>query len=181
MAAAACLVVVGCGGANSGAATRTLPLPVVAQPPDPCHLLTVAEVSSAIGTAVGEPKDAPLATAASPQRVCFWSGHPRGFVYMTIRTQAAEHARSLVEQQAVGHAVYETTMARLFDALPKTQPIAGVGDRAHFLGNSNADAWLEVLQGEILIDLHVQQAVDPGAVAEHLAHVVLSTVPGAAQ
>jgi hypothetical protein len=171
-----------CGGSSADAALlRVLrpPLPPVAQPPDPCQLLNSPEVSSALSTSVVQGKDAPLATGLTPERDCFWSGHSLGLFHITVRTQAAEHGRVVVIEQVTQKPAYETTMAGLFDALPKVPPVAGLGDRARLTVLASGDASLEVLTGTALIDFGITtfQVHYPRGALENLARVALRRLP----
>jgi len=47
-------------------------LPAAVQPPDPCNLLTAADVTSLVGPIAYPPKDSALATIHDPGRGCEW-------------------------------------------------------------------------------------------------------------
>jgi hypothetical protein len=49
------------------------PLPLVSQPPNPCYLLTTAEVTAAVGGHVDGVLGGGLAGSSSPERRCDWS------------------------------------------------------------------------------------------------------------
>jgi hypothetical protein len=147
-----------CGGSTS-AADRALaraektPVPMAAQPANPCHLLTIEEVRSAMGVSLALGRDADLATERSGQRVCFWSSK-HGMLDLDIITQPALHAVAEATSRIVGRPVHESTVQSLFGSTAESSgSLPSLGDAAHVTEFASGDAILHVLSGTTLFGL----------------------------
>jgi hypothetical protein len=148
-----------CGGSPSAedralARAEKTPLPVAAQPANPCHLLTPEEVRSVMGVALPLARDAELATERSGQRVCLWSSK-RGMLDLDITTQPALHAVAEATSRIVGRPVHESTVQSLFGGKAGSSgSLPSLGDAARVTEFASGDAILTVLSGTTLVRLH---------------------------
>ena len=148
-------------------------MPKSAQPPDPCALLSAADVSAALGVSLvpaGPKPQSDLATADDPQRVCFWSSQS-GMFSLIIHTQPAEDVRASTQHQAT------ITMRELFDD-SRGVPVRGIGDDAK-LFHAPYGTILDVVSGARLLSFSTTDF--PTAVAdpavERLAGLVVGRLP----
>jgi hypothetical protein len=87
-----------------GPAPAPEPLPIASQPPDPCQLLTVDEVTSAVGEPVDVPMPAgPAQSDGYGERTCGWAGRLGSGVALSvsITTTASHQAAQTAQEQSV--------------------------------------------------------------------------------
>lgn len=104
-------------------------LPADVQPPDPCKLLTDAEIHANLGGPPIEPASGPrtsdLATAGSSQRACFWfTGASGPVVSLTVSTARSEQAADRARRNAMGirHAPSFPLSNRVTALAPELRP-----------------------------------------------------------
>ena len=131
-------------------------VPLAAQTPNPCTLLTNAQVTAAMGT--------PMTSTPGPPVSCIWNarnGDSR--VYVTLRDAAA----------------YATAKSQA-TAVDKLIPISGLGDGAFILGDPDTPGALYVLKGShtVVILAHATdftpdqtQAAEKTLAAQILSHL----------
>ncbi len=127
--------------------------PVTGNPIDPCSLLTVAEIASALQVPVSEPQSGPQGNLPNPlgQRTCTWStseSPPRSLALSVVTTQSA----------ALGGASGgDYTARKLFeDTKPLAEglePIPGLGDDAFF--GAVAGMQVSVVKGDVYLSVTV--------------------------
>jgi len=137
--------------ADTNARLAQTPFPDYAQPPDPCGLLTTAELSAALGAPVGRPAPSKPAIGTENHRECGWSTRPSMYdgsigVGVSITTLAA--CKELVLRQREAYLSYPSPPPSLSttaidqmaaDLLHKSirahqagsSPIPGLGDAAY--------------------------------------------------
>ena len=171
--------------ANTAAATTAVPDtsitpavdPVKGNPIDPCSLLTVDEIGSALQVPVGAPAAGPQSNLPNPlgQRTCTWTTNespPRSVAVSVVTTQSAQ----------MGGAAGGTYTARqLFeDTKPLAEapePVPGLGDDAFF--GAVAGMQMTVLKGDVYFSVTVPFGITDAdaAVVRALAPLAVARLP----
>jgi hypothetical protein len=166
----------GAGCSHDNAPARDV-LPSSVQPPNPCELLSTAEVASAFDP-VSDGGPGSIATATNDQRNCWWFPVAKDGVGVTlgIRTDAAAsaaHTGLSLEQE--------------LDACSSAIPVNGLGDVAQYCPRSQTLTVLVAHTAVILqpldslgpVSLDPSQPVpDVQAQLVRLARLVLGRLPG---
>jgi hypothetical protein len=144
---------------------------------DPCALLTVDEIGTALQTPVLEPVAGPQGNLPNPlgQRTCTWSTQespPRSVSISVVTTEAAEAGGALGGSYSAEQ-LFEDTK-QLVDGL---EPVANVGDDAYF--GSVAGVQMSVLDGDVYLSVGVPfgSSEAEAAVVRALAPVAVSRLP----
>ena len=164
----ACVLLAACGGSNetTGSATASPTQSTAATganssatrppavTPDPCSLLTKAEVEAALGAPISEPTQSGIGT---PNVICDFRGQAQTGVLLLVNNGSTSAGAK-----------------RIFDASRRdTYPeVAGLGESAYWQENSGG---IHVLKGSFVVNLDVRPPAgkDRLAFARELATKVL--------
>ena len=170
-------------------ATWSAPWPADAQPPDPCGLLTAADVRAGVGTSLAQTQST-RASGMQDVRSCQWSA-PTGqldacldcvsFVGLSVSTQAAIKERVLRKLYVDGgtprSSVLPTALDQMSDdilhgymnngidsgnGMKIQSTIPGLGDRASLAVDSGGGFELRVLVGAAFIQLYMSMSSSDG-------------------
>lgn len=160
---AAAMVLGACGGgggssgtdtSSSGSGATAAGIEGSSDTPDPCTLLTVAEVSAALESPI-EPPDGRVLTSWVGGRQCLFStgGLPIKMVQIEVRTNGDFNTRLRAQGQSVDR-LYDDT--KNFVDAANVEDVSGLGDRAYRTAGT-----YRVLKDGVALEVNLGLDTDP--------------------
>jgi len=154
------------------------PLPSGSQSPNPCHLLTAAEVAATIGAVVDEPASSRLATDADAGRGCWWqvTGRNAGVTLVVLTAKALAAARAIEKQPPPGYPPEPRSIQAVFVQAQPTpyEDLRVAGHPATYWHDASIQGYLRVNTGAALVGVNVAGSDIPHDAATLTKLVVLA-------